>query len=396
MLVVSGFWPTEANSISGIFVVQQVAALARSGCRITVIVPQAIGRRNGRLVSVNALGLDVSRISLLEFPFWRTPDKISSCVGMLWLNCMILGVMFSRFFCSHLPGQRFDGCLIHGERCVGLSLPFWHKHINGRSVVVIHGVDPFWERGRNYLAGQKMFQEMCEKVVGVVLVGHPLMTHAKRLGIPKDKIKVIGNGTDLPPVESAVRKQQNRNGAIRILSVSNLVPLKGIDDNIRALAHLASERPDLSWRYHIVGEGRYREKLEALVRETKLSDRVKFLGRLSYAGTMQEMDEAGIFSLPSWGEAFGIVYLEAMARLKPVIGCLENGAAEIITNGQDGLLISPRSIPQLAEALSTLMENPELCDRIGKAARLTAEKFSWDKNAEHILELLGFPSRPAA
>ena len=125
-----------------------------------------------------------------------------------------------------------------------------------------------------------------------------------------------------------------------------------------------------------------------------LSRRVTFLGRLSYEETMQEIAQADIFSMPSWAEAFGIVYLEAMARGRPAIGCVNNGAADIITDNEDGLLIGPRDVGALEAAIAHLLESPELCRRLGIAGRRTAERFSSDENARRMLALLdpGFVS----
>jgi len=103
---------------------------------------------------------------------------------------------------------------------------------------------------------------------------------------------------------------------------------------------------------------------------------------------MQAIADADIFALPSWGEAFGIVYLEAMARMRPVIGCLDNGAADIISDGVDGLLIPPHDEVALAQALGCLLSDPEQCRTMGTAGRQTAEQFTWHVNAAKMLELL--------
>ena len=98
----------------------------------------------------------------------------------------------------------------------------------------------------------------------------------------------------------------------RILSVSNLIRIKGVDDNLRALGSLYKRNPSIAWEYRIVGDGPCKQELEALSRSLGIAERVLFLGRIGYEETMAEIDACDIFSLPSWGEAFGIVYLEAM------------------------------------------------------------------------------------
>lgn len=391
LIVICGYWPTEENPISGIFIVQQINALTRLGYQVTAILPITIGRRKVRPYSVAALGLNTSMITLMTVNLLRLPEKLSSLPGAIKLNTYLCGHMLTAKIRSLSGDRRFDGCIIHSPRYVGLSLPYWQNYVNGSSVVVMHGEEPFLTLPRNVRSAKPLFEVAVSSARAFVLVGSRLKSHARSLGIPKDKIVVIPNGTDLPDADTVSDKQRPVTEPRRILSVSNLVPLKGIDDNLRALAMISSKRPDLSWEYRVVGDGSYRPALEELVEELKISNMVKFIGRLSYADTMLEMNNADIFSLPSWNEAFGIVYLEAMGRMKPVIGCIENGAAEIVTDGEDGLLIKPRSVTQLAAALEQLIKDPQGCQEMGQRGRLKASLYSWEKNAQRMIDLLALP-----
>ena len=138
----------------------------------------------------------------------------------------------------------------------------------------------------------------------------------------------------------------------------------------------------------IVGDGPFRPNLEALTERLGLQSQVRFLGRLPYQETQAEMAKADVFSLPSWNEAFGIVYLEAVAQGVPVVGCLENGAADIVTHERDGLLIRPKSVDDLKVALLSLLENTDLRSDMGGGARATAEQYSWGKNTNELLALI--------
>lgn len=393
LLVFGGYWPTVDNSISGIFVVQQVAALARLGYQVTVILPTTIGRSGARPCSVTNLGLNTSMVKLITVGVMRLPEKLSSLPGAIRLNVELCGRMLAAKIRSLSADARFDGCIIHAPRYVGLSLPWWKPYVHGSTVIVMHGEEPFLTRPRNVRSATPLFEVAASAALTFVLVGSRLKAHARSLGIPEAKIQVVPNGTDLPGADNVSVTQRPLTETRRILSVSNLVPLKGIDDNLRALAMVSGNRPDLAWEYRVIGDGSYRPALEALAEELHISDRVLFLGRLSYSDTMREMNDADIFSLPSWNEAFGIVYLEAMARKKPVIGCVENGAAEIVTDGEDGLLIPPRSVAHLAAALKRLIGDPQGCQDMGHRARRTAARYSWDKNAQRLIDLLA-PMQP--
>jgi glycosyltransferase involved in cell wall biosynthesis len=391
LLVVSGFWPTQSNPITGIFVVQQVAALARAGCQVTVVLSKVFGRPCSPHCSLADLGLDVEAVTLLEVPLLRLPEQLSSLPGALWLNTKIAGAMLSRAIKQRmvLASETFSGCVAHGGRYMGLALPAWRPHVGGGASLVVHGVDPFLTNVSKGRRARALFHAAGRTCDAVILVGSPLHTYAVSIGLPADKLHVVANGTDLPVLADVSDSQRSLDESRRIVSVSNLVALKGIDNNLRALADIVQRRPNLDWEYRIIGDGVERQRLESLALELGIGDRVRFLGRISYGETMREIANADIFSLPSWGEAFGIVYLEAMARMRPVIGCLENGAADIVTHDHDGLLVPPRSVTELSGALERLVVNPDMCQQLGRNARTTAEGYSWDHNARRMLKLLG-------
>ena len=392
LLIVTGFWPTKENPISGIFVVQQVAALVRLGYQITILNDNTIGRPASPRLSPAELGLPEDRVAMCSYPLVRLPEKLSGMPGAIALNTAATGVSIRRtirqLVRSHGP---FDGAIIHAWRYAGFALPTWRHLVGGNVLAVCHGVDPFLEQIATRKRVSSLLQKMAVHCEKVILVGQPLRCHAQALGLPSESLAVVANGTDLPPRPEVADCQRKLDGPRRIVSVSNLVALKGIDLNLRALARLLATHPQLQWEYVIVGEGPLRHVLEALSAELGLAERVRFLGRIPYAATMQEIADADLFALPSWGEAFGIVYLEAMARMRPVIGCLENGAADIITHKLDGLLIPPHDADALTEALFTLLSDPEYCRRMGHAGRQTAETYSWKENARAMLDWLKLP-----
>jgi glycosyltransferase involved in cell wall biosynthesis len=172
-----------------------------------------------------------------------------------------------------------------------------------------------------------------------------------------------------------------------VLSVSNLDKLKGIDLNLKALAQVRREYPALDWEYQIIGDGAERKSLERLAKDLAIADRVIFRGRLSHADTLTEIANCDIFSLPSWGENFGIVYLEAMGRGRPVIGCRGWGAAEMVRDGIDGVLVEPRDQVSLQAALAKLLIDPNASKSLGMAAGDRARGFSWGQNVQRYLDL---------
>lgn len=153
-----------------------------------------------------------------------------------------------------------------------------------------------------------------------------------------------------------------------LLSVGRLDAQKDHATLIRAFAQIVHKFP--RWHLKIVGEGSLRANLERLIEELGLRDKVTMPGVTAAIG--DEYVAAGIFVIPSLYEAFGLVTVEAMSHGLPVVGFADcPGTNELIEAGNTGLLVEPFSdrVASLASALSRLMADPSLRQRLGEAGR---------------------------
>jgi teichuronic acid biosynthesis glycosyltransferase TuaC len=198
------------------------------------------------------------------------------------------------------------------------------------------------------------------------------------------RVRLIPNGIDHGRLRATVRGVRPL-GTGRIVAVGNLWPVKGIDVALEALARLSRE--GLRWTsFTVVGDGPARVQLEAMARRLGIEDKVRFAGRLPHDATLRTIAGSDIFCLPSWQESFGVVYLEAMACSLPVIGCRGQGAAEIVRNGVDGILVEPRDADGLARALKGLLDDPDRARRMGESGTKRAAIFSWSDIAEQYAD----------
>ena len=176
-----------------------------------------------------------------------------------------------------------------------------------------------------------------------------------------------------------------------VLSVSRLVPRKGMDALIRAAASLAApgRHPDL----HVViaGQGRDRHRLELLIRRSGAP--VRLLGRVPNADLPDLFACADVFALlcrSRWGgleqEGFGIVLLEAAAAGVPSVAGDSGGSAEAVVDGETGFIVpDPSNVDAVAGAIERLICDPGLASRQGQAARHRAEvEFSYDVLATRL------------
>jgi phosphatidylinositol alpha-1,6-mannosyltransferase len=186
-----------------------------------------------------------------------------------------------------------------------------------------------------------------------------------------------------------------------VVSVSRLVPRKGMDTLIDAAAMLSGDHPDLT--VAIAGEGRDSGRLERRIRHTDTP--VQLLGRVANADLPNLYASADVFVLccrSRWGgleqEGFGIVFLEAAAAGIPSIAGDSGGAADAVVNNETGLVVANPDDPNaLADELRRLLGNPALAASLGQAARRRAESdFSYEHLAARLGDALdGLGSAPA-
>lgn len=215
-------------------------------------------------------------------------------------------------------------------------------------------------------------------------------------GADRRRIQVIPNGTEperfYPQDATAQRRALGVEDRKVLLTVARLVGRKGIDTVLRALPRVAADVPDVV--YLIVGDGPDRGRLEHLAAEVGVAGRVRFLGRVPYAEVPALFNTCDVFVMPSRNaepdvEGFGIVFLEANACGKPVVGARAGGIPDAIIHGETGLLTTPGDPADLARALLCLLRHPETAQRLGAQGRQRVlERGTWDHSAARLGDAL--------
>jgi phosphatidylinositol alpha-1,6-mannosyltransferase len=236
------------------------------------------------------------------------------------------------------------------------------------------------------------------------LMRHPMMRLYKRarriiavsrntkgllegIGVPGDKITVIYNGvgeemlTSEPDADrlKALRSKHGIGGAAPvIITVARVLPRKGQDMVIRALPLIKKEFPDIV--YLVVGEGRFKKKFAELAEDMGVGKSVVFTGGINHGEIMNYLDLADVFVMPSrrWDdkvEGLPNALLEAGARGKPVVAGNEGGSAEAVRDGVTGVLVDPGSVPDIAEAVMSLLGDPRRARLMGASGREMVKEF---------------------
>lgn len=214
-----------------------------------------------------------------------------------------------------------------------------------------------------------------------------------RIGVPEDRIFTIMPGVDTSTFTpkaadpTLVRKFQ-LSGKVVLLSVSRLVERKGHSHALKALAKVRDVVPE--FHYLIVGDGPEREKIKSTIAELGLERYVSMVGKISDEELIDFYNLCDLFVLANRNiagdlEGFGMVFIEANACGKAVLGGRTGGTSEAVIENSTGLLVDPENIDEIALALKTLISQPELRKRLGANGLQRARaEFFWLKRAEQL------------
>jgi glycosyltransferase involved in cell wall biosynthesis len=198
----------------------------------------------------------------------------------------------------------------------------------------------------------------------------------------------VFNGTDLrrfSPSDNGSSADQ-RFGPHMIFACRQLFPRKGIRFLLEAAAELKPQYPDL--KVMVAGDGFERPELARLAADLGIGDAVTFLGWVPNVELPPYYRAAAVSVIPSLEEGFGIPAAEAMGCEVAVVASDAGGLPEVVENGVTGLVVPRGDSKALAEAIGSLLADPQRRRRMGQAGRERALRlFDWDRSAEQFEEI---------
>jgi glycosyltransferase involved in cell wall biosynthesis len=251
-------------------------------------------------------------------------------------------------------------------------------------VVTVRGTDLLtlksYPRVRSYLF------ETLKKATRVIVPSERIKSQLGNF-FPQIRSIVIPNGIDIGEFEYLNSIQMSDlEGKKIIVSVCNLNKDKGIEINVRAVAEVIKTRQD--FHYIIVGDGAEGENLRSIVNELRLNSFVTFVGKQSHVKALEYINKSDVFSLPSWNETFGLVYLEAMYLKKPIVATFNDGIDGAALDGVHGYFAHKQNVPEVAEALKRLLSSEQLRIEMGsKGHEEVLKNYTWQKIAEKISKI---------
>ena len=384
-LLFSSLYPSAARPLHGIFVETRLRELLSSGAVQTKVVapvpwfPSTHSRwgeyARQALTPLREVrhGIDVLHPRFAVLPklgMWLTPLTLA-CAGLKAAR--------------QLQSEGFDFDLIDAHYFYpdGVAAAWLSRRLGKPLTITARGSDI------NLIGGlavpRRMMLWASRQAQQCIGVSQALVDRMRALGMPGGRLQTMRNGVDLalfrPQPRAQARRKLGYDGAPLLLSVGNLLPLKGHDLCIDALAELLPNHPDA--RLLIAGSGPEAGRLRQHAQTRGVKDRVHLVGSIAHAELVHWYSAADVLLLASSREGWPNVLLEAMACGTPVIATGVGGVPELVCDGAAGRIVAKRSGSEFAKSVRSLLRG--VVDR--EAVRRHAESFGWAHTTRAQIDL---------
>ncbi|MDI6710236.1 MAG: DUF1957 domain-containing protein [Bacillota bacterium] len=372
VLMLSWEFPPRTVGGLGRHVYDLSRALARLGVTILVLTAPAPGLPEREEVE----GVQVLRLA---------PGAVDSEDFLTWVGQLNRGMV-------GLAGKIAPCDLVHahdwlvGEAGVAIS-----RRWGCPLIATIHATEHGRHRGLHNALQRHIHQQeqhLADRARVVICCSRFMAGEVSKLfGVPRGKVRVIPNGVEPESLRVEPQKQKKAaTGKRSVLFIGRLVPEKGVQVLIEALAQLAPRSPDLLLT--VAGRGPWEVALRNQVQSLGLGERVAFPGFVDGEHKNRLFAEAAVAVFPSLYEPFGIVALEAMAAGVPVIVSDTGGLAEVVEHGVDGFKVPPGRADLLAYYLEEVIRSPALGSQLARSAwQKVITIYDWDRIAEQTREV---------
>lgn len=270
------------------------------------------------------------------------------------------------------------------------GIPFFARTVGGAPVTVLvhHGHREQWPVagravGRIGWWIESRLSPRVHRRNQYLTVSLPSAEELAQLGIARDRIAVVRNGSQSLPAHVAEGAVATRSARPALVVLSRLVPHKQIEDALGVVAELRSSGVHLD----IVGGGWWDERLRAHAAELGIADAVTFHGHVSEQRKHELLARAWVHLLPSRKEGWGLAVIEAAQHGVPTIGYRSSrGLTDSVIDGVTGVLVGDYS--ELVDATKSLLTDADVRITLGEKARIRAREFSWEQTAADVRSVL--------
>ena len=247
--------------------------------------------------------------------------------------------------------------------------------ISGKLVTTFYGDDI---QAPRKLKGDRIYDPLFDRCDLILALGHIMRKHLVALGCDSAKIQIHPLGVDTRKFKFNAQCVPD-DGTVRVITVARHTEKKGLEYAIRAIARIASKMPNIE--YQIVGDGPLRPRLEQLINQSNMRDKIKLAGWCRHDEVLTKLERAQILLLPSVTASDGdqegtpTALIEACAMGMPVVSTLHSGIPEVVCNGRSGYLVPERDVDALVDRLGFLIDHPGSWKAMGTVGRHHVEKY---------------------
>lgn len=370
VVTITPFYPSTENPVGGCFLAEALRHLKEVGVLNTVFAVDPVYRP----ATISHPDFPSERIRFFSFP---------RGIGLPSSGRFLFGEILGKIRALHHHRQ-IDLIHAHSTLPCGYAALLISRELNLPFVVSVHGLDVSSRRQVGGASGwlcERVSRSVFAAASRVICVSEKVQERVRQIE-PNARTNVVYNGVDCKYFRPSISTPQ----CPSVLAIGNLIEEKGFDSLLRAFAVARQKVSNV--RCQIIGVGSEERRLRALAVDLGIARSVEWLGRQGRSQVAAALGACTVFALPSYYEALGCVYLEAMACGKPVIGCRGQGIDEVIQHGVNGWIVEPENDRDLTEQLLRLLEDEALRQRTGLAARQTIlNSFSLQHQAERLSRL---------
>lgn len=395
-LWISDYFPRPHDMTTGTWALESVVALQKEGLRTSVLAPTPW---IPRLPGLPAELRNWSRVPT-EYEINGVPVYYSRCphYPRRWINNVLynkvpfLDTAFLWPWCRRIADEimkRHPFDVVHTNFLfpsgyIGMKL----KQRFGTPLVVHERSVQRLQMARDNSRRRSVYRRILRVADLVITENMNMASELRQLEPAISELKVFkqpGSHPDL--VNSLIRDRPNKfSDRFVVLSVGALSERKGHEYLIRGVGEVRKDIPEIACR--IIGAGSKRGELESLIERLGLTDAVELCGKRPHADVLGEMSWCDVFALPSWGEAGGTVFGEAMQFGKPIIACQDEGITDIAKDRVHGRIVPPRDAAAVAESLRWLHSDVSRRNHVAANAReLAIAELGYPKLASALIEL---------
>src|SRR4051812_18440989 len=388
------WYPQHATDTQATYVHDINRHLVRRGHSVTVVTPGAPSLPKTATFD----GVNIVRFPLelpADLTYGRVAQSRVSWLGRFARVAVMAHYMEAQHRAIIVEARESGVDVIHAHWAIptGPAAVMAARKLNVPSIITMHGGDVYVNPEQGYDFPTRWYVRPALRWTlrhagALTAITEDCRQHALRAGAPAEHIRLVFNGTDLrrfSPVDNGDRRDP-RFGPHMIFACRQLFPRKGIRFLLEAAAELKPKFPDL--KIVLAGDGFERPELARLADQLGIAQDVTFLGWVPNADLPPYYRAAAVSVIPSLEEGFGIPAAEAMGCEVAVVASDAGGLPEVVENGVTGIVVPRGDSQALAQAIGSLLADPQRRRQMGQAGRERALRlFDWDRTAEQFEEI---------